>query len=75
MIVEPSPGDADGRQHAKPVRAGEVMAHCRNSVQDEQENTIPVQREQVREWADKLGIEIIKEFADHGKTGLSDREQ
>ena len=48
-----------------------AVAYYRHSAQDRQENSIPIQREQVREWAEKNGIEIIKEFADHGKSGLN----
>ena len=47
------------------------MAYYRHSAQDRQENSIPLQRDQVREWADKNGVEIIEEFADPGKSGLT----
>jgi DNA invertase Pin-like site-specific DNA recombinase len=47
------------------------VAYYRHSAQDRQENSIPLQREQVRQWADKNGIEVIREFSDHGKSGLS----
>ena len=48
-----------------------AVAYYRHSAQDRQENSIPIQREQVREWAEKNGVEIIKEFADAGKSGLN----
>ena len=48
-----------------------AVAYYRHSAQDRQENSIPIQREQVHEWAEKNGVEIIKEFADHGKSGLT----
>lgn len=48
-----------------------AIAYYRHSAQDRQENSIPIQREQVRQFADENGVEIIKEFADHGKSGLS----
>lgn len=48
-----------------------AIAYYRHSAQDRQENSIPIQREQVRQFAAENGIEIIKEFADHGKSGLS----
>jgi hypothetical protein len=41
-----------------------AVAYYRQSVQDRQEDSIPVQREQVREWADDHGIEIVREYAD-----------
>ena len=47
------------------------MAYYRHSAQDRQENSIPLQREQVREWADKNSVEIIREFDDAGKSGLN----
>jgi hypothetical protein len=46
------------------------VAYYRHSAQDRQENSIPIQRDQVREWAEKNGVEIIHEFADAGKSGL-----
>ena len=48
-----------------------AVAYYRHSAQDRQENSIPIQREQVQKWAAEHGLEIIKEFADHGKSGLS----
>ena len=48
-----------------------AVAYYRHSAQDRQENSIPIQQEQVREWAEKNGVEIIKEFADAGKSGLT----
>ncbi len=34
-----------------------------------QESSIPIQQDQVREWAEKNGVEIVREFADHGESG------
>jgi len=48
-----------------------AVAYYRHSAQDRQENSIPIQRDQVREWAQKNGVEIIHEFADAGKSGLT----
>lgn len=48
-----------------------AIAYYRHSAQDRQENSIPIQRDQVRQFAAENGVEIIKEFADHGKSGLS----
>ena len=47
-----------------------AVAYYRHSAQDRQENSIPIQRDQVREWAKKNGVEIIHEFVDAGKSGL-----
>ena len=53
------------------AQAARAVAYYRHSAQDRQENSIPLQRDQVREWADKNGVEIIQEFADPGKSGLT----
>ena len=53
-----------------PVRP-RAVAYYRHSAQDRQENSIPIQQEQVQKWANERGIEIIQQFADHGKSGLS----
>ena len=61
-------GTTDQIGSAPMVRA---VAYYRHSAQDRQENSIPIQRDQVREWAEKNGVEIIHEFADAGKSGLN----
>jgi DNA invertase Pin-like site-specific DNA recombinase len=47
------------------------VAYYRHSAQDRQENSIPIQQDQVREWAANNGVEIIQEFADAGRSGLT----
>ena len=37
-----------------------AVAYYRHSAQDRQENSIPIQQEQVREWAQKNGVEISR---------------
>jgi DNA invertase Pin-like site-specific DNA recombinase len=59
----------DGHDNGPPKARG--VAYYRHSAQERQENSIPIQRDQVREWAEQHGVEIIKEFADHGKSGLN----
>lgn len=51
--------------------AARGVAYYRHSAQDRQENSIPIQQDQVREWARSHGVEIIQEFADYGKSGLT----
>jgi DNA invertase Pin-like site-specific DNA recombinase len=46
------------------------IAYYRHSAQDRQENSIPIQQDQVRQWAREHGVEIIREFCDAGKSGL-----
>jgi len=46
-----------------------AVAYYRHSAQDRQENSIPIQQDQVRQWAEKNGVDIIQEFADAGKSG------
>lgn len=61
-------GTAAQSQEVPKTRA---VAYYRHSAQDRQENSIPIQRDQVREWALKNGVEIIHEFSDAGKSGLN----
>jgi DNA invertase Pin-like site-specific DNA recombinase len=57
----------------QPVTApkAKAIAYYRHSAQDRQENSIPIQQEQVRKFANENGIKIIREFKDEGKSGLS----
>jgi DNA invertase Pin-like site-specific DNA recombinase len=47
-----------------------AVAYYRHSAQDRQENSIPIQQDQVRAWAKQHGVEIIREFCDAGRSGL-----
>ncbi|MBK8270668.1 MAG: recombinase family protein [Planctomycetes bacterium] len=47
------------------------MAYYRHSAQDRQENSVAIQQEQVQQWAQANGVEIIHEFSDRGKSGLT----
>jgi DNA invertase Pin-like site-specific DNA recombinase len=58
-----------GSAKKPPFRA---VAYYRSSVQDRQEESISVQRQQVREWAEQHGVEIIEEFADAGQSEQPD---
>lgn len=49
----------------------QAVAYYRHSAQDRQENSVEIQQDQVRKFATEHGIEIIREFADKGKSGLS----
>ena len=55
----------------RPKFAFRAVAYFRHSAQDRQENSIEIQQDQVREWAEKNGVEIIHEFMDPGKSGLT----
>jgi len=48
-----------------------AVAYYRHSAQDRQENSIPIQQDQVRTWARENGVEIIREFCDAGRSGLN----
>ncbi len=61
---------ANAGQDGVPAKV-RAVAYYRHSAQDRQENSIPIQRDQVREWAERNGVEIIQEFADAGKSGLT----
>jgi len=56
---------------AKKTPTRRAVAYYRHSAQDRQENSVEIQQDQVRKFAEENGIEIIKEFADRGKSGLS----
>jgi len=51
--------------------ARRAVAYYRHSAQDRQENSVEIQQDQVRKFAEEHGIEIVAEFADRGKSGPS----
>jgi len=53
------------------ARKYRAVAYYRHSAQDRQENSVEIQQDQVRQFAAENDIEIIHEFADRGKSGLS----
>ncbi len=55
----------------EPKYAYRAVAYYRHSAQDRQENSIAIQQDQVRPWAESNGVEIIHEFTDPGKSGLT----
>ncbi len=55
----------------EPTFAYRAVAYYRHSAQDRQENSIAIQQDQVRTWAQSNGVEIIYEFMDPGKSGLT----
>ena len=48
-----------------------AVAYYRHSAEIGQENSVEIQQDNVRAFADKHNLEIIKEFADRGKSGLN----
>ncbi|MFH1109761.1 MAG: recombinase family protein [Planctomycetota bacterium] len=48
-----------------------AVAYYRHSAQDRQENSVSIQQEQVQQWARENGVDIVQEFADRGKSGLT----
>src|SRR5438876_6271583 len=48
-----------------------AVAYYRHSAQDRQENSVAIQQELVQKWARENGVDIIHEFADRGKSGLT----
>lgn len=59
--------------HSEPVDVPQLkaVAYYRHSAQDRQENSIPIQKEQVGKCAEENGVEIIHEFSDAGRSGLN----
>ena len=53
------------------ARKYRAVAYYRHSAQDRQENSVEIQQDQVRQFALEHDIEIIREFSDRGKSGLS----
>ena len=47
-----------------------AVAYYRHSAEDKQENSIEIQRELTKKYANKHGIVILHEEVDEGKTGL-----
>ena len=45
-----------------------AVAYYRHSAQGRKKNSIPIARKQVRQWAKKHGVKIVREFADRGKS-------
>jgi DNA invertase Pin-like site-specific DNA recombinase len=74
-------GKSNGNEHrwwaredprAEPAKPRfRAVAYYRHSAQDRQENSVAIQQEQVQQWARENGVEIIREFADRGKSGLT----
>jgi len=47
-----------------------AAAYYRHSAQDRQENSVEIQQDQVRQFAEDNNIEMVEEYIDRGKTGL-----
>jgi DNA invertase Pin-like site-specific DNA recombinase len=48
-----------------------AVAYYRHSAQDKQKNSVEIQQDQVRKWAETNQVTIVREFADRGKSGLT----
>ncbi len=48
-----------------------AVAYYRHSGREQQEKTVEIQKHQVREWAQEHDIDIVQEFTDCGKPGLT----
>jgi DNA invertase Pin-like site-specific DNA recombinase len=60
-----------GSTKAESVFTARAVAYYRHSAQDRQKNSVEIQCDQVRAWAAANQVEIIREFADRGKSGLT----
>ena len=56
-----------GADHPAPA-SPRAVAYYRQSAREQQENSIPNQRERIRQWAEKNGVEIVEEFSDSSKS-------
>lgn len=62
---------AEKKDDGPPPPKFHAVAYYRHSARDRQENSVAIQQELVRKWAQEHGVEIIHEFADRGKSGLT----
>lgn len=63
--------EINGGEHGESRFVATAVAYYRHSREDGQQNSIPIQQEQVRQWAEEHGVEIIHEFSDPGRSGLT----
>ncbi len=56
--------------NAKKTYAKRAAAYYRHSAQERQENSVEIQQDQVRKFAEDNSIQIVEEYIDRGKTGL-----
>jgi DNA invertase Pin-like site-specific DNA recombinase len=61
----------DNTSSEPPAPRFRAVAYYRHSAQDRQENSVSIQQEQVQQWARENGVDIVQEFADRGKSGLT----
>ncbi len=59
----------------KPKAEKRAVAYYRHSAQDKQEYSVEIQQEHVRKFAADNGIEVIKEFADRGISGVGVKDR
>jgi len=59
-----------GKQERDSVR-NRAVAYYRHSAEIGQENSVEIQQDNIRTFAEKHGIEVIHEFSDRGKSGLN----
>ena len=52
-----------------------AIAYYRSSADRRLENSIPFQQDQVREWAEKNAVEIIREFFDSNRSGNTNEDR
>jgi hypothetical protein len=55
----------------RPEKRLRAVAYYRHSAEIGQENSVEIQQDNIRAFAEKHGITIIREFADRGKSGLN----
>ncbi len=59
------------RRSTDPASRLAAVAYYRHSAEIGQENSVEIQQDNVRAFAQRHDIQIIKEFADRGKSGLN----
>jgi len=71
--ARPPPIQESWWNESSPDTTGAVraVAYYRHSAQDKQKNSVEIQQDQVRRWAESNQVTIVREFTDRGRSGLT----
>ncbi len=69
-LVLPEPMSTASKESNAAV-AKKALAYYRQAARDRQCSSISRQRNEARQWAEKHGVKIVKEFSDCGRSGNS----
>ena len=69
------PSESNAIEVADAHRKMRAIAYYRSSSEHQSAHSISLQQAHVRTWADKHGIEIIREYSDVGKSASIDEDR